>query len=703
MLLFFLRYAFPIPKIIIAATSNAARASWLAFVLTLPLAIAACGLWLDDEAKIERAKVALENQQYSAAIIDAKNVLLNAPDNAVARIVLGRALAANGEFEAAESHLQQALGQGQSIDDFRVALTQARLMTGQPEQALMIADPTAAGNDKEAFFLWLYRGDALADLGETADALRAYEQAEHFSFDKATALLRAAEIYLDAGNLKDAEAFAESALLDDPGNLDVHLTLGTILMDSRNWQGAQEILTHTNTALRLDAISRGYVLAALAESHLALNDVTAAREAFDRVAELWSADDPELSLLKGQIAMAEGDNETAATALLAYLVEFPESEAAMRMLGAAHLGLGLVQQARLELVRALAADPDQVETRYLLARTYLEIGQIDRAREVLESSLDLAARDANVLSLLGVIDLPDNVPRALDDPYKSVRNQLIRGEIGQALATATKAVRDRHDAPQALNLLGLCQLANEQGLQAIESFSRALAAEPDNERHQLNLARAHLANGAPEEGLKVLESLDETDLGAEASVLRRALVIDLHESNNALWRSGPELLSRWLGDNPDDTGVRLLLAQTYTDNGSFASAATQYELLLEQGLDDPLFHNNLAWSYLELGDNRALEHAEHAYELSPNDGEVADTLGWILVSQGELDRGPSLLRDAHILRPGDQEIAYHLAYALSRIGAEGEAEAMLEGILNRGTDAIRESASVLLSKLRQDH
>ena len=114
----------------------------------MPLAIAACGLWRDDEAKIERAKVALENQQYSAAIIDAKNVLLNAPDNAVARVVLGRALAANGEFEAAESHLQRALGQGQSIDDFRVALAQARLMTGQPEQALMIADPTAAGNDK---------------------------------------------------------------------------------------------------------------------------------------------------------------------------------------------------------------------------------------------------------------------------------------------------------------------------------------------------------------------------------------------------------------------------------------------------------------------------------------------------------------------------------------------------------------------------
>jgi tetratricopeptide (TPR) repeat protein len=236
------------------ATTNAARSSRLALVLTLPIVIVACGLWLDDEARIERAQVALDNQQYSAAVIDLKTVLRKAPDNAVARKLLGRALAASGEFEAAEKHLQRALDQGQPLDDFRLVLAEARLGTGQPEQALDIADPTAAADDKEAFFLWLYRGDAQAELGGIVDALRSYEQAERLDIDKATALLRAAELYWGAGNLGDAKAFTESALLDDPGNLDAHLTLGAILLELENWQEAEEKLTHTLTALPLDPV-----------------------------------------------------------------------------------------------------------------------------------------------------------------------------------------------------------------------------------------------------------------------------------------------------------------------------------------------------------------------------------------------------------------------------------------------------------------
>lgn len=685
------------------ATTSAARSSRLALILTLPIVIVACGLWLGDEARIARAQVALDNQQYSAAIIDLKTVLQNAPDNAVARKLLGRALAASGEFEAAEKHLQRALEQGQPLDDFRTALAEAWLGTGQPERALVIADPTAAADDKEAFLLWLYRGDAQAELGGTVDALRNYENAAHLNIDKATALLRAAELYWGAGNLRDAKTFTESALLDDPGNLDAHLTLGAILFDLENWQEAERKLSQMLMALQLDPMDRGYVLASLAEAHLAQDDVAAARQASDRVAELWSADDADLRLLKGQIAMAEGDDDTAATELSAYLAEFPESAVAMRMLGAAKLGQGLFNIARVQLVRALDADPDQVETRKLLARAYLAVGQIDRAREVLEPVLEVITRDPVALSLLGVLNLPTLAPGLSDDPYTSVRDQLIRGKIGQALAIAHEALSDNQDDPRALNLLGLCQLANGQAPEAVESISRALAAEPDNDRRRLDLARAHLGNSTPEEGLMVLEGLRTTDVGAEIGAMRRALVIDLYESNFALGHLAPEPLSRWLSENPGDAGVRLLLAETYIDAGSFADAAVQYELLIEQGVDDPVLHNNLAWSYLQLSDDRATEHAEYAYELAPDDGQILDTLGWILVSQGDLEKGSSLLRDAHILQPGDPAIAYHLAYALSWDGAEGEATAMLEGLLERGADPVGELVRALLSELQQDH
>ena len=200
----------------------------------------------------------------------------------------------------------------------------------------------------------------------------------------------------------------------------------------------------------------------------------------------------------------------------------------------------------------------------------------------------------------------------------------------------------------------------------------------------------------------MLEQGEEAEPVSAVSAIRRALVIDLYESDSAPGRPGAAWLNRWLAENPGDTGAREVLAATLTENGAFAEAATQYELLLAQVPDEPYFHNNLAWSYQQLGDGRALMHAEYAYELEPNDGEIADTLGWVLTSRGEAERGVALLRDAHILRPGDPEIAYHLAYALSRTGREGEAVTLLERLLNSGMDPVREAATALLVRLRQD-
>lgn len=667
------------------------------------MALLSCGLWLDDEARIERARAALDNQQYSAAIIDLKTVLRDAPDNAVARKLLGRALAASGEFEAAETQLQRALEQEESLDDFRVAFAESLLATGQPERAFVIADPTEAADDKEAFLLWLYRGDAQAELGSTANALRSYDSAAHLNIDKATTLLRAAELYWGAENLRDAKLFTEAALLDDPGNLDAHLTLAAILSDLEDWQAAEERLVRMLTALQLEPMDRGYVLASLADVRLAQDDVTGSRQALEQVAELWPADDPDLLLLKGKVALAEGDNVAAATKMTAYLAVFPESELAMRMLGAANLGQGLFNTAGVQLARALAMNPDEVETRKLLARAHLAEGRIDQGRDVLEPVLELVPRDPVTLSLLGVLNLATHEAVFSDDPYGAVRDQLIRGEIRQALITALDAVSDNQSDPQGLNLLGLCQLASGDALAAVESISRALEDEPDNSRRRLDLARAHLGNATPEEGLMVLEGIGETEVAAEISTMRRALVIDLHESNIAMGRPDAGPLSRWLRENPDDYGARLLLAQTYIDADSFADAAAQYEWLLDQGLDDLVMHNNLAWSYLQLSDNRAREHAEYAYELAPNEAQIVDTLGWILVSQGDLEKGSSLLRDAHILQPGDPVIAYHLAYVLSRTGAADEAEAMLERLLERGAGPVGGLVGALLSEIHQGH
>jgi len=681
------------------ANTDARWPARLALILTLSIVTVSCGLWLDDEARVQRARDALENEQYAAAIIDLKNVLRNNPDNVVARKLLGLTFMANGDPEDAEKELRVALELGIPLDEIRIALAEAYVATGKSELALEIAQPGQAGDATEAFLLWLIRGDAQADLGRSVNALRSFEQAAALDTDNATVLLRVAEIYWNAGNLQDASRYAEKAILDDPDNVDGQLTLSGIYLDMKNPQLARETLLNIPVTAQHNSTDQGYILYYLSEAYLAEGDKDAARRALDRAAALWPAEDPDVQYLSGRIALAEGDNDRAATELLAYLVDYPESASAMRMLGAAQLGRGMINQAGKQLTRVLASDPRRVENRILLGRVYLAQSRFELAQEILEPVLQSDSVDPIALSLLGLSELLIDGDGLPDDTYQMARDQLQHGEFGNALATIGTTPRELQDDLLVLEILGLSYLAEGHMAATIAAFSKALAADADNVRHRLNLARAHLANGTFQAGVVVLQ--DPIATGVSGSAIRRALLFKWNEANSDLGHPDPDLLSRWLDEQPDDDDARWLLAAAYLEKGMFEEAISQYEQLAKDVPDDPAIHNNLAWSYLQVGDERARAHAELAFKLAPNEGEVSDTLGWILVSGDDLERGLSLLRDAHLLMPGKPSSTYRLAVALSRSGAEDEAKVLLEALLDGGGGPVRESAMELLSGLSQ--
>jgi predicted Zn-dependent protease len=76
-------------------------------------------------------------------------------------------------------------------------------------------------------------------------------------------------------------------------------------------------------------------------------------------------------------------------------------------------------------------------------------------------------------------------------------------------------------------------------------------------------------------------------------------------------------------------------------------------------------------------DPKALELAEKAYKLAPDQANIIDTLGSLLVDKGDLDRGVELLRKAYSLAPNNPMIQFNLANALVKIGKDAEAKPML--------------------------
>ncbi|MDD1713576.1 MAG: tetratricopeptide repeat protein, partial [Methanoregulaceae archaeon] len=98
---------------------------------------------------------------------------------------------------------------------------------------------------------------------------------------------------------------------------------------------------------------------------------------------------------------------------------------------------------------------------------------------------------------------------------------------------------------------------------------------------------------------------------------------------------------------------------------------------------------------------RALGFAEQALKLKPDNPAIMDTAGWILVQQGQAERGAKLLQQALSKMPNAAEIRYHLAVAYTKLGDDARAEKELQSVL--ATNAAfhqRQKAKTLLAQLQ---
>src|SRR5438034_8360 len=161
-------------------------------------------------------------------------------------------------------------------------------------------------------------------------------------------------------------------------------------------------------------------------------------------------------------------------------------------------------------------------------------------------------------------------------------------------------------------------------------------------------------------------------------------------------------LLKWLDANPSESMARAYLADFFLATKRNKPAIEQYELIVQKDPSNALALNNLANLYQRENDPRSLQTAERAYQLKPDAPAIADTLGWILISQGNTARGLALLEKAASQPAKSQEIQYHFAVALSKAGDDARAKRELERLLETGQYFPSRGAAEALLKQMSD-
>lgn len=497
---------------------------------------------------------------------------------------------------------------------------------------------------------------------------------------------------IGSGQVEQGVAQLQKAFSEDPGRSRSGVPLALMYMKQGKTQSALKIIEtvvknepDNLTALNVLGIARGLS-----------GDRAGARKAYEQIlARNGSIAAARLNLAR--LDLVEGKPGQARTRLLGILKDEPSNQDAYFELAQVEMSIQRPLEAIRWLQKARSYNPQSLGPNLMLVDLYLGLGDAGKALDIAK---DVQASSLNNLQALA----------ALGRAYLAVGNRELARQNFRTISQVAGFNADWQQRAAQLQMSAGdyegARYSLEKALLSKPGYFPALLLRATLDRQSGNLDSAEkqareLASRYPRESA-VPQLLG--DIALQRGNYRDAIAAydTAYRLNNknpehatSLYRayslSGQRDLAlqfaqSWARSLPSDATAARLLAEAYLAAGRYGDARVAYERLLTQNGNDPLALNNLANILLTLGDKGAQATAERAYKLAPQDPNIADTLGWILVKSGQAERALKFLREARIRAPGSPAIREHLAQALEVTGRTAEARierAAIQGM--RGT------------------
>jgi tetratricopeptide (TPR) repeat protein len=513
-----------------------------------------------------------------------------------------------------------------------------------------------------------------------------------------------ARLYRGAGNVEKADELIEGSTAARPDDPSVYLVLASYRSRNGDFAGALEA---TEQALVLDPDSvraklekaeilldlghRGEREGALDESREIIDDVLAGTK-----------HRPYALVVDAKHKMTTGNVPGAVASLRAALELKPDWPQALHRLGVA---LGAQRDfigARRELARALELDAGLLEAKKSMAQVHAKLGEwdycVERGREYLRERPD--DETVRLLVAQGLVRL-GTVNAALETlqevPVEN-RSGAVRYAIGRIYEARGNAKGARAELLAALEempdnadiLLELLRMDVREGRfeESKERVAAAVEAHPEDAKLRQIEGVVALRDRRPEDAeaaFKKAIELDPSDITGYQRLARFLVASGRLDETARTYEQALEV-------HPEDAQLHHFLGVLYELSGDKDRAIERYEEAIRYGPDLAEAKNNLAYIYAEQGTNldRALDLAQDAKSLAPENASVSDTLGWVLYKRGLSGTAITYLKEAEAATdPRDASLGvvrHHLAQAYEK---NGETEKAIE-TLDRSLAALEE-------------
>ncbi len=632
------------------------------------------------------ALVDYQEKKYDSAKNSLEMVIAQKPDDLRSKFLLGAIHYAKGSYEQANKYLSYFVENVPTHLHARKLLGAVRLKLGQPQGALDALMPIGETSEDSAL---------LSMIGRAAILNNNPQQAEEF-YKRATAsnptnqLLKKelANLYLSRGSID--EAIKE--LQDISGKDSQHAKQMLVYAHLRKQDFIMARKQITQIFNSGEATSKDYSLAGIVE--LAAGERLMARKYFEKALKLDSKHLPGLLSL-ARMDFEDGNLTSAKDGFTQVLKIDDKNVNAMMGLSALAGRENNADDALKWLLQAKEKNPQAMAPRIVLSRFYLKSGQPDRAIALLNESTNSEKNKITVMPLL-------------------ISAQLNAGRKKQALSSAKEFLNMSPKSPIAH--LHMARVKNALGdmQEAENALEKALRIKPDFLQARLAMASLKIKQGQYDSALLMTKQIKakfpkqaaglmlEGDIYLHQKQFTKAVKIfsEAYKKNPALeivrklslaYRGAGKnddavrVLEQWVLAHPNDTSIRLDLALNYDKEKQPKKARLQYLAILEQFPDHIAALNNISLSYVGMDNSKALQYAEKAYKLKPDSVYIADTLAWVLLTNGDTERSISILSDV-TKKSDNPSIHYHYAVGLNKIGSEAKAKVVLKPILDSAVD-----------------
>ncbi|GHU29396.1 hypothetical protein AGMMS50256_14190 [Betaproteobacteria bacterium] len=611
--------------------------------------------------------------------------------------VPGRQVAGAIEFElksyaVAEQYLQSVLPEAPKTGTARRILIASYLRSGKPDKALGVLQPILNQIDDNSDMLAL-AGEVFMQNGEVEKASTYFEKAialDPKSKGKQTAF---ALSHLAMGETETAYKELEKIAATDVG-MQADFALISSQLRSRKFEQALKSIDNLEKKRAGDLLVGPRIDNLRGTALLGMRDVNGARVSFEQALQKNPEYFPATENL-ARLDLAAKKPDDAKKRFEDVLARNPKSSMAMLALAELQARTGGTMDEVLALLnRAMAENPSDLASRLALINFYIGAKEFRKAVA--------AAQEAS-----GVF--PDN-PLIMDAEGKA---QQATQNYNQALSIYAKLSEQNPNAIQPHLRIAEIHVAAKNKDAAMQSLRKALAIKPDSIEAQRGMIMLDLDAGRVSNAVATARNVQKQFpknpvgylLEGESYAVSKAWKEAVEAYRNGIRQTGANELAMglhavltaqnvpgeadkfatvWLKEHPKDQRFRFYLAESATARADYPMAVRHYRTLLDNQSDNPSLLNNLAWVMAKNKDPKAIELAEEAYKLAPDQANIIDTLGSLLVDKGDLDRGVELLRKAYSLAPNNPMIQFNLANALVKIGKGAEAKPMLINLSTLG-------------------